>query len=120
MDADALIIELNGLPEPLAEVTVRTVSAMRGAGKLPGMSGDLPRGANYDTAAEVDAIVAEVVKDFARLEYRLDANAPPEALTARLWSTMLGHIDWRKVGAYYYDHAREAYADANGLEAYPS
>ena len=120
VDADAVIIEINNMPpEGNAEVTARVIAILADDGKLPGMPHDMPAGADYDTAADVGEIVKEYIYETAQDTHGLDGN-DPGTLTARLWAVGLGRVDWRKVGAYYYTHAREAWAEQLGREAYPS
>jgi hypothetical protein len=118
MAADAVIITINsgGRGAWLRAVTYAVTDRLEPAGKLPGLSADMPGGADIDTAEQVGAVVREVIESDSRTRTRGHA----ETLSAAIFDTLLDRVDWREVGRYYYGHAREEYAEDHGLEAYPS
>lgn len=113
MNANALIIILcntnQGISNDMHAAAARMLAE---AEALPGMANDTDT-PGLEEAKECGEYVRACVLDYATREYQLSDD--DDTLTARIFGTTLGHIDWSEVGSYFWNSARERYEIANGL-----
>ncbi len=107
MDAEAIIMIIQNMLPTYDDAYARCLARMRDIGALPGMANDKPE-ADYDTAGEIGDVIEAMCWDYAKRENRISDDE--RTLTSALFATMLGHIDWREVGSYYYGSVRERFS----------